>query len=91
MTEAERQILQNARRACLASADAIEAVLAGTGATLLPATSKDTFVPLKTAAAAWGVGEDAARKRVKRLRVDAPAMVTKRNGGRWWVHRDALV
>ncbi|MCJ2082695.1 hypothetical protein [Methylobacterium sp. J-090] len=91
MTEAERQILENARSACLASADAIAAILAGASAAPIPTAPKDAFVPLKTAAAAWGVGEDAARKRVKRLKVEASAMVTKRNGGRWWVHREALL
>ena len=51
-TENERQTLADVRAACLASAEAIAAVLAG--AQPAESSARDAFVPLKTAAAAWG-------------------------------------
>ena len=89
MTEGERQTLEDARAACLASAEAIGAVLAG-AERMVPIAARDAYVPLKTAAAAWGIEEDSARKRVKRLARSRPALVTKYGAGRWWVHREAL-
>ena len=90
MTEAERQTLQNEHAACLAKANAIVAVLAG-AELIAPIVAYDAFVPLKTAAAAWGIKEDSARKWVKCLARTQPSMATKRGAGRWWVHREALV
>lgn len=90
MTEAERQVLEDARAACLASAEAITTVLASvaTEPDLLPV--RDLYVPLKTAAAAWGIMDDAARKRAKALHRTRPEWATKRGAGKWWVHREAL-
>lgn len=88
MTEVERQTLEDARTACLASAEAIAAVLAG--AQRAKISIRDAFVPLKTAAAAWGITEDAARKKVKRLTRLRPEWATKRGSGQWWVNREAL-
>lgn len=90
MTEAERRALEDAHAACLASADAIAAVLAGSAPRPMPLPPRDHYVPLKTAAAAWGIGEDAARKKVKVLARVRPDWATKHGAGRWKVHREAL-
>lgn len=90
MTEAERQALEDARAACLASAEAIAAVLWGAALNSVHTPIHDQYVPLKTAAAAWGITEDAARKKVKVLSKTQPRWATKRGAGRWIVHRQAL-
>ncbi|TXN27133.1 hypothetical protein [Methylobacterium sp. WL19] len=90
MTEVERQALEDARAACLASAEAIAAVLAGTGSLPTRSLHLEAYVPLKTAAAAWGIADDSARKRVKCIALSRPDLATKRGAGRWWVHREAL-
>ena len=89
MTEAERQTLEDARAACLASAEGIAAVLAG-AEPIVPIAVRDAFVSLKIAAAAWGITNDAAGKKVRRLSRERPEWVTKRGAGRWWVDREAL-
>jgi hypothetical protein len=81
MTEVERQALQNTRSACLATADEIAVVLMGEAAPM-PPISRDEFLSLKSAAAAWGITEDAARKKVKRLAQQRPERVTERGAGR---------
>ncbi|MER2266503.1 hypothetical protein [Methylobacterium oxalidis] len=88
MTPAERQALEDARAACLVSAEAIAAKLAGAEVSALPA--RDAFVPLKTAAAAFGIQDDSGRRKAARLMKSQPGLVTKRGGTRWYVHREAL-
>ena len=74
----------------IAGASAIAAVLAGKER-MVPLTGRDAFVPLKTAAAAWGIEVDLARKWGRGLARTRRTMATKRSGGRWWVRREALL
>lgn len=89
MTPNERSALEAARRACLGAVAAIDATLALPAGPALPG-APETFVSLKVAAAAWGIGEDAARKRAKRLASAHPGLASRRGASRWFVHRDAL-
>jgi hypothetical protein len=89
MTDTERQALQHEHAACMARASAIAAQLVEAAAAK-PIIARDDFVSLKTAAAAWGITDDAARKKAKRLSRDRPEWATKRGAGRWIVHRQAL-
>lgn len=90
MTDAEIETLQIARANCAASVAALDAVLRGVATAEKSAVARDAFVSLKIAAAAWGITDDAARKKVKRLAREHPEWVTKRGAGRWLVHREAL-
>ncbi|MER2266969.1 hypothetical protein [Methylobacterium oxalidis] len=55
---------------------------------VLPA--RDALVPLKVAAAAWGIQDDSACRKAERLMKSHPRLAMKRGGTRWYVHREAL-
>jgi hypothetical protein len=90
MTDAERQALQDEYAACMARAANIVATLAGAAIPSLSAPARNEFVSLKTAAAAWGIEDGSARKRVKCIAKSRPDLATKRGVGRWWVHLETL-
>ncbi|AWN43154.1 hypothetical protein [Methylobacterium durans] len=74
MTPTERAALEDARAACLASAEAIAAVLAG-AEPLAARPGRDPFVRLKVIASAWGITEGGVYKQLPRLRRENPEWV----------------
>lgn len=92
MTEAERRALEDARAACLASAEAITTVLAGTGSAAASPTRLGVplgYVSAMAAAREAGLSKEAMTARARRARA-AGSDFSRKIGGRWFVRLDRL-